>query len=91
MTHAERNRLYRNRQREAVMTAYGKPAGQPTAAILQALGRQLAQLDDTSQSAMHDTLRHMAEQAMRELCTRYGLHPESPPVTKAGESSRRRK
>lgn len=88
MTHAERQTAYRKRQREAVMTAYGKPAGQPTAAILGALSRLLAQLDDPGKANQHDTVRFMAQQGMRELCQRYGLHPESSPVTKARKSSR---
>lgn len=82
MTHAERQTAYRKRQREAVMTAYGKPAGQPTAAILGALGRLLAQLDDPERAADHTTVRYMAQQGMQELCQRYGLHLESSRVTK---------
>lgn len=74
MTHAERNRRYRRRHSEAVMTAYGKPQGAPTAAILKALGRQLKQLDDPNDD-MHETLRHLASKAIRELCKRYGLKP----------------
>ena len=88
MTHAERQTAYRKRQQEAVMTAYGKPQGQPTAAILAALGRQLAQLDDPSGADMHNALRDMAERGMRELCHRYGLHLKSSPVTKLRKSSR---
>lgn len=70
------------------MTAYGKPIGQPTAAILAALGRLLAQLDDPGKADQHDTVRHMAQQGMQELCQRYGLHLESSPVTKVSKSSR---
>lgn len=88
MTHAERQTAYRKRQQEAVMLAYGRPQGQPTAAILAALGRQLAQLDDPSKVDQHDTLRYMAQQGMRELCQRYGLPPESSQVTKASKPSR---
>lgn len=91
MTGPERNRLYRKRQRDAVMTAYGKPAGQRTAVILKALARQLAQLDDSNKTDQHDALRYMAEAGMRELCQRYGLHPESTRETKVKESTRRTK
>jgi hypothetical protein len=77
MTHAERQAAYRRRQREAEMTAYGKPAGQPIPAILAALGRQLAQLDDPEQARYHPALRDMAERALGEVCSRYKLKPKS--------------
>lgn len=73
MTHAERQRAYRTRQRDAAMTAYGRPQGQPTPAVLAALGRLLSQLDDPEQARYHATLRDMAERAVRELCSRYGF------------------
>jgi hypothetical protein len=57
------------------MTAYGKPAGQPTGAILKALARQFAQLDDPGKADMHDALRHMAGRALGELCVRYRVKP----------------
>lgn len=57
------------------MAAYGKPQGQPTTAILAALGRLLKQLDDPSKADMHATVKDMAEQAMRELRSRYGMKP----------------
>lgn len=79
MTSSERNKLHRARQEEAVLAAYGKPAGQPTAAILAALARQFAQLDDPSKASEHDTVRSMAKQALRELESRYGIHLESSP------------
>ena len=75
MTPAERQREHRKRQREVEIQAYGKPKGQPTPAILVAIGRLLTQLDDPKQAASHATLRLMAEQAMRELCERYSLKP----------------
>ena len=75
LTGAERQRAYEKRQRDAVMTAYGKPQGQPTNAILAALGRQLKQLDDSGKADQHKALRYMAERGMRELCQRYGLNP----------------
>jgi hypothetical protein len=55
------------------MQAYGHPAGQPTAAILAALARQFAQLDNPERTADHDTLRDMAGQGIKELCKRYGI------------------
>ena len=70
------------------MTAYGKPTGQPTAAILAALARQFAQLDNPEREADHATLRSMAGQAIRELCSRYSLPLESSRVTKTGKQSR---
>lgn len=77
MTGAERQAALRRRQRVAEMTAYGKPAGQPTDAILRALARQLAQLDDPEQATYHDTLRHMAGRVLGELCERYRIKPIS--------------
>ncbi len=59
------------------MSAYGHPQGQPTQAILAALSRQLAQLDDPEQAGMHATLRRMASDAVRELVARYKLKPNS--------------
>jgi hypothetical protein len=73
MTGAERQAALRRRQQEAAMTAYGKPAGQPTTAILAALGRLLVQLDDPSKADQHGAVRHLAEQAMGELASRYGI------------------
>lgn len=77
MSHTERQAAYRRRQREAEMAAYGKPAGQPILAILAALGRQLAQLDDLEQSRYHPALRDMVERALGELCSRYKLKPKT--------------
>lgn len=77
MTGAERQAALRRRQREAEMTAYGKPAGQPTSAILKALARQMAQLDDPEQARHHPALRDMAERALGELCSRYKLKPKT--------------
>jgi hypothetical protein len=57
------------------MAAYGKPQGQPTTAILAALGRLLKQLDDPERAADHSTLKDMASKAVRELCSRYGMKP----------------
>ncbi len=76
MTGAERQAALRRRQREAAMTAYGHPQGQPTPAILAALGRLLAQLDDPDWAADHDTVRDMAGLAMGELAARYRLKPK---------------
>jgi hypothetical protein len=59
------------------MAAYGNPKGKPTKDVLHALERQLAQLDDPAEADMHATLRRMAEQALRELGTRYKLKPFS--------------
>lgn len=73
MTGAERQAALRRRQREAEMAAYGKPAGQPTPAILAALGRLLAKLDDADQAKDHATVRSMAGRALGELCSRYGI------------------
>lgn len=73
MTGAERQAALRERQRDAAMTAYGKPAGQPTPAILAALGRLLAQLDKPDRAKDHATVRSLAGQAMGELCSRYGI------------------
>jgi hypothetical protein len=75
MTPAEIQQAYRRRRREAEMTAYGKPAGQPTSVILKALARQLAQLDDPSKADMHDAVRHLAGRVLGELCRRYKVKP----------------
>lgn len=76
MTGAERQAALRRRQREAEMTAYGHPQGQPTSAVVAALGRLLAQLDDPDKTAMPDAVRDMAERALGELCARYRLKPK---------------
>lgn len=76
MSGAERQAALRRRQREAAMTAYGHPQGQPTPAILAALARLLAQLDNADRKD-RATLRSMAGYAVGELCARYGLHPKS--------------
>jgi hypothetical protein len=55
------------------MAAYGRPKGQPTAAVVKALGRLLVHLDDPERAAEHATLRHMAEGTVGELCARYKL------------------
>lgn len=73
MTPAERQSAYRLRQRVAALNAYAEPVGQPTPAILAALGRLLAQLDDPDMAAEYKTLRRFAQSAVRELCTRYGI------------------
>lgn len=78
MSGAERQAAHRRRQREAEMAAYGKPAGQPTPAILAALGRLLVQLDDPEKARNHATVRSMAGRAMGELCSRYGITLPSP-------------
>jgi hypothetical protein len=77
MTGAERQAALRRRQRDAELAAYGHPQSQPTDAILRALARLLAQLDDPGRLRERGTLRSMAEQAVRELCTRHGLKPFS--------------
>jgi hypothetical protein len=77
MSGAERQAALRRRQREAAMTAYGNPVGQPTPAILAALGRLLAQLDDPERAKDHATVRDMASGAVRELCRRYGINVSS--------------
>jgi hypothetical protein len=77
MTGAERQAALRRRQREAAMTAYGHPQGQPTPAILAALGRLLVKLDDPEQASGHATLRDMASGTVRELVTRYKLKVSS--------------
>jgi hypothetical protein len=61
------------------MDAYENPKGQPAPAILAALGRLLAQLDDPSKADMHDTLRDMAGLALGELCARYRVKPKKSP------------
>jgi hypothetical protein len=77
MTGAERQAALRRRQRDEEMAAYGNPAGKPIGAILAALGRQLAQLDDPEQARYHPALRDMAERALGELASRYGLKPKT--------------
>ena len=76
LTHAERQAAYRARQRNAALIAYGHPQGQPTSAVLAALGRLLAQLDNPDKTDMPDAVRDMAERALGELCSRYKLKPK---------------
>lgn len=73
MTHAERQAAYRKRQWQALMAAASQPAGQPTGAILNALGLMLGNLDDPEKADIHESQRWAAERAVRELCERYGL------------------
>jgi hypothetical protein len=73
MSGAERQAALHKRQREAEMTAYGKPAGQPTPAILAALGRLFVQLDDPEKVSSYATLRSKAGQALGELASRYRI------------------
>lgn len=76
MTPAERQAAYRKRQWRAQLEAEaGKPEGQPTRALLAALGLLLGNLDDPEKAALHDSQRWAAERAIRELCERYGLEP----------------
>ena len=80
MTPAERQAAYRKRQWRAQMEAEaGKPEGQPTGAILNALGLLLGNLEDAQKAGLHDSQRWAAERAIRELCERYGLKPFSSP------------
>lgn len=51
----------------------GKPEGQPTGAILNALGLLLGNLEDQQKADLHESQRWAAERAIRELCERYGL------------------
>lgn len=51
----------------------GSPQGQPTGAILAALGLLLGSLDDPQKAELHDSQRWAAERAMEDLCSRYGL------------------
>lgn len=78
MTPAERQAAYRKRQWRAQLTALeGDPKGQPTGAILNALGVLLRDLKDPQKAEFHDSLRWVAEQVLKELCERYGLKPLS--------------
>lgn len=78
MTPAERQAAYRKRQWQAQLEAEaGKPEGQPTRAVLAALGELLGSLDDPQKAKLHDYQRWAAGQAVRELCKRYGLKPFS--------------
>ncbi|NML19124.1 hypothetical protein [Azohydromonas caseinilytica] len=78
MTQAERQAAYRKRQWRAQLEAEaGKPEGQPTGALLNALGVLLRDLEDPQKAELHDFQRWAAERAMRELCERYGLKPFS--------------
>jgi hypothetical protein len=74
MTPAERQAAYRKRQWRAQLEAeVGNPEGQPTGAILNALGLLLKNLEDPQKANLHVFQRWAAEQALRELCKRYGL------------------
>lgn len=77
MTHAERQAAYRKRQWQALMAAASQPEGQPTGAILNALGLLLGTLDDPEKADLHESQRWAAGRAVRELCERYGLKPFS--------------
>lgn len=78
MTHAERQAAYRKRQWQAQLeTLSGNPKGQPTSALVSALGMLLGDLDNPQKAAIHESFRWAAERAMRELCERYGLKPFS--------------
>jgi hypothetical protein len=77
MTPAERQAAYRKRQWRAQLEAEaGKPEDQPTGAILSALGLLLGNLEDPQKADLHESQRWAAEQAIRELCKRYGLKPK---------------
>lgn len=74
MTPAERQAAYRKRQWRAQLEAEaGKPEGQPTGAILSALGLLLGNLEDPHKASLHESQRWAAERAVLELCERYGL------------------
>lgn len=78
MTPAERQAAYRKRLWRAQLEAEaGKPEGQPTGAILSALGLLLGNLEDPQKADLHESQRWAAERAIRELCKRYGLKPIS--------------
>ena len=80
MTHAERQAAYRKRQWRAQMEAEaGNPQGQPTRALLAALGLLLGNLDDPEKTDLHDSQRWAAERALGELCARYQLKPKKSP------------
>ena len=80
LTPAERQAAYRKRQWRAQLEAEaGKPDGQPTGAILGALGLLLGNLEDPQKADLHESQRWAAERALGELCARYKLKPQKSP------------
>ena len=77
MTPAERQAAYRKRLWRAQLEAEaGKPEGQPTGAILSAIGLLLGNLEDPHKADLHESQRWAAERALGELCARYKLKPK---------------
>jgi len=73
MSAAQRQRVYRQRSKQAVTQAIGEEAHASRVTLLALLSRDLALLEDDTAKSMHSAARNSAQRVLNTLVTRYAI------------------
>ncbi|HYN61621.1 MAG TPA: hypothetical protein VET87_19090 [Rubrivivax sp.] len=73
MSAAQRQRVYRQRSKQAVTQAIGEEAHASRVTLLALLSRDLALLEDDTAKSMHSAARNSARRVLNTLVTRYAI------------------
>jgi hypothetical protein len=73
MSAAQRQRVYRQRSKQAVTQAIGEEAHASRVTLLALLSRDLALLEDDTAKSMHSAARNSARRVLNTFVTRYAI------------------